>query len=106
LGQRSIWSIGCHFADAVVADWHNVLIGVRQDVRFDFSNSAIIRDDTGAIVKNMWQQDAMFMRATMRVGSHLTTPGHQPGTAGTPVPIVTTNRPIGLILWTRCRATC
>jgi hypothetical protein len=67
-----------------VADWHNVLIGVRQDVRFDFSNSAIIQDDTGAIVKNMWQQHAMSMRATMRVGYHLTTPVTQPGTAGPP----------------------
>lgn len=38
---------GTTAADVVVADWQNVLIRVRQDLRFDFSNSAVLQDDTG-----------------------------------------------------------
>lgn len=76
-------------ADIVVADWKNVLIGVRSDLRFDFSNSAVIQDETGAITNNMWQRDSTSMRAVMRLGYHLATPVTQSGTAGVPVSVVT-----------------
>lgn len=80
-------------ADVVVADWQNVLIGVRQDLTFDFSNSAVLQDDTGAIVNNMWQRDSTSMRAVMRVGYHLAQPVTQSGTAGVPVSVVVPSGP-------------
>lgn len=76
-------------ADVVVADWSNVLIGVRQDITFDFSNSAVITDASGAVVNNMWQRDSTSMRAVMRVGYHLAQPVTQSGTSGVPVAVVT-----------------
>jgi hypothetical protein len=55
-------------ADVVVADWSNVLSGVRQDIHFDFSNGAVITDGTGAIVNNMWQRDSTSVRHVGRAG--------------------------------------
>lgn len=80
-------------ADVVVAAWDNVLIGVRQDITFDFSNSAVIQDEDGNIVQNAWQRDCTSMRAVMRVGYHLAQPTTQSGTAGVPVAIVTPGSP-------------
>lgn len=80
-------------ADVVVADWKNVLLGVRQDIRFDFSNSAVIQDDQGKIVQNMWQRDSTSMRATMRIGYHLAQPVTQSGEAGVPVSVVVPSSP-------------
>ncbi|HEX2299408.1 MAG TPA: phage major capsid protein [Pseudonocardiaceae bacterium] len=75
-------------ADIVVADWRNVLIGVRQDLAFEFSNSAVITDEDGAVVHNMWQRDSTSMRAVMRIGYHLAQPAAQSGEAGVPVAVV------------------
>ena len=75
-------------ADLVIADWSNVLLGVRQDIRFEFSNSAVITDETGAIVNNMWQRDSTSMRAVMRIGYHLAQPATGANTRGVPVSVV------------------
>ncbi|WP_433506760.1 phage major capsid protein [Pseudonocardia halophobica] len=75
-------------ADVVVADWSNVLIGIRQDLTIDFSNSAVITDEDGNITNNMFQRDSTAMRAVMRVGYHLAQPVTQSGTASVPVAIV------------------
>lgn len=80
-------------ADVIVADWSNVLLGMRQDLTFDFSNSAVIQDDSGAIVNNAWQRDSTCMRAVMRVGYHLAKPANQSGVQGTPVAVVTPASP-------------
>jgi HK97 family phage major capsid protein len=80
-------------AEVIVADWDNVLIGVRQDLTFEFSNSAVIQDETGAIVNNAWQRDSTSMRAVMRVGYHLARPVTQSGTAGVPVSVVVPSAP-------------
>ncbi len=50
----------------IVADWAQVAIGIREDVTVDFSNSAIIQDDTGAIQFNAWQQDMTIGRFVAR----------------------------------------
>lgn len=76
-------------ADVVVADWRNVLLGVRQEMTVSFSESAVITNDAGVVQSNMWQQDSTSMRAVMRVGYHLAQPVTQSGTAGVPVAVVT-----------------
>lgn len=80
-------------ADVIVAAWDHVLIGVRSDITFDFSNSAVIQDENGAIVNNAWQRDSTSMRAVMRVGYHLAQPVTQSGTAGVPVSVVVPGSP-------------
>lgn len=54
--------------DAIVGDWSYLVIGLRQDIRFDLSDSAILQDGTGAIIANAFQDDLIAMRAYMRLG--------------------------------------
>jgi hypothetical protein len=54
--------------DAIVGDWRYLVIGIRQDIRFDLSDSAILQDNTGAIIANAFQDDLIAMRAYMRLG--------------------------------------
>lgn len=47
-------------------DWEQVVIGVRQDITLDFSNSASISDASGAIQVNAFQQDSTIGRVVAR----------------------------------------
>jgi HK97 family phage major capsid protein len=47
-------------------DWSQVIIGVRQDITLDFSNSASISDASGAIQLNAFQQDSTIGRVVAR----------------------------------------
>jgi hypothetical protein len=80
-------------AEVIVADWGNVLIGMRQDMTVTFSNSATLQDETGAIVNNMFQRDSTAMRCVMRVGYHLATPVSADNTENVPVAVVLPGSP-------------
>jgi HK97 family phage major capsid protein len=47
-------------------DWTKLVLGVRQDLRFDVSDVATLID--GTTVHSMFQEDSVAMRAYMRVG--------------------------------------
>jgi HK97 family phage major capsid protein len=53
-------------AELLVADWDQVVVGVRQDVQVDFSKDASIFDASGALQYNAFQQDGMIARFTAR----------------------------------------
>lgn len=52
---------------ALVGGWENVIVGVREDITYDMSDSAVITDDTGAVTFNSFQQDSQLMRGYWRV---------------------------------------
>lgn len=52
----------------IAADWGQFMLGIRQDVEVDFSNSAVIQDANGDIQFNAWQQRGMVGRFTARYG--------------------------------------
>jgi HK97 family phage major capsid protein len=54
-------------ASALVGNWNNAMLGIRQDLTFDMFSEGVITDESGAIVVNLMQQDARAMRAVMRV---------------------------------------
>jgi HK97 family phage major capsid protein len=54
--------------DALVGDWDYLLVGVREDIRFDLSEEAILQDNAGEIIANAFQDDLTAMRCYMRVG--------------------------------------
>lgn len=54
--------------DAVVGDWDYLLVGVREDITFDLSDSAVLQDGTGEIIANAFQDDMTAMRCYIRVG--------------------------------------
>jgi hypothetical protein len=76
-------------ADVVVAEWDSILVGVRQDITFEFSNSAVITDENGVVQSNMWQQDSTSMRCVMRLAYTMLKPATASGSRGVPVAVVT-----------------
>lgn len=52
----------------IAADWSQFMLGIRQEVEVDFSNSAVIQDANGDIQFNAWQQRGMVGRFTARYG--------------------------------------
>lgn len=61
-------------ATALVGDWSQLHIGVRQDMQFTMSNSAIITDQSANVVYNAYQQDGEILRVCMRLGYLVTDP--------------------------------
>lgn len=75
---------------AIVADWNNVVIGVRQDVTIENFDQGIVTDDTGKVTANAISQNMRILRMIMRVGYLLATPitNSVSGDPGTPVAVV------------------
>lgn len=55
-------------ASLIAGDWSKVVIGLRQDIRYEIFREGVISNAEGAIVFNLMQQDMVALRATMRVG--------------------------------------
>ena len=77
--------------DAIVGDWQCLVIGVREDIRYDMSDSAILTDGAGAIIANAFQDDLVALRCFMRMGAAI---GRPVATDGTPA------EPFSLVDWT------
>ncbi len=74
--------------DAIVGDWSKLVIGVRQDIRFEMSDSAILQDATGAIIANAFQDDLVAMRVYLRMGAAIGRPVASDGTPSEPFSLV------------------
>lgn len=59
---------------AVVGDWSKLIYAMRQDITYDIADQAVIQDGAGTIVYNLFQQDMVALRATMRLGFALPNP--------------------------------
>jgi HK97 family phage major capsid protein len=53
---------------AIVGDFDEFVVGVRQDITLKVLTEAVIQDNTGAIIYNLAQQDMTALRLTFRVG--------------------------------------
>jgi hypothetical protein len=51
---------------AIAADWSQIILGVRQDITMKIFREGVIQDDTGAIMYNLMQQDAVAARFVAR----------------------------------------
>jgi HK97 family phage major capsid protein len=71
--------------DAVVGDFSQAIIGVRQDLMWKMLDQAVITDDTGAVKINLPQQDSQALRVTARFGYAVANPKtHAPGASPYP----------------------
>jgi HK97 family phage major capsid protein len=70
--------------DALVGDWTYLLVGLRQDVTFDRSDSAVLQDGTGEIIANAFQDDLTAFRCYLRVGVAIGQPLNAKGVAIAP----------------------
>lgn len=55
-------------------DWTKAIVGVRQDITFKMFDQGVISDDSGNVVLNLMQQDAVAMRVVMRVAYAMANP--------------------------------
>ena len=61
-------------SDAVVGAWENLLVGIREDIRFDVSEEGVLVDDAGVIQVSAFQDDMTLVRIYMRLGVVIGTP--------------------------------
>jgi HK97 family phage major capsid protein len=50
----------------VLGDYSQAMLGVRQDITFDVTNSGVIADDNGAVILSAFQQDSLILRVVAR----------------------------------------
>lgn len=54
-------------AELIAGDWSKAIIGLRQDISFKMFTEGVITDNSNAVVMNLMQQDAVALRAVMRL---------------------------------------
>jgi hypothetical protein len=69
---------------AVGGQWNLAAIGTRQDITYKVLDQAVISDDTGKVILNLAQQDAVALRVTARFGFAVGVPATRVGTSGYP----------------------
>lgn len=55
-------------AQLIAGDWSYSIVGMRQDISFKVFTEGVISDGAGNVVLNLMQQDAVALRAVMRMG--------------------------------------
>lgn len=79
----------------VVGDRNAAIIGVRQDIQYEMFREGVISDGDGKVILNLMQQDAVALRATMRVGYAVANPANRiqgdggSGASGFPFAVLT-----------------
>lgn len=58
----------------IAGDWSQLVYSMRQDITFEYSDQAVITDATGKVVYNLFQQNAVALKASMRLGFALPNP--------------------------------
>jgi HK97 family phage major capsid protein len=54
-------------AQLIAGDWDDAIVGTRQDISFSMFDQGVISDDTGKVILNLMQQDAVAMRVVIRL---------------------------------------
>lgn len=61
-------------ASMIGGQFHNAIVGMRQDMSFQLFTEGVVSDDTGKIVVNLMQQDSKALRVVMRLGFAIANP--------------------------------
>lgn len=84
---------GAWLADvkAIVGDWSQLVVGVRQDLTFKVLDQAVLTDSQGNVTLNLAQQDSVALRCVMRVGFAVPVPvSHEAGASRYPFAVLAT----------------
>lgn len=61
--------------------WNQLVWAMRQDITFTIANQAVIQDNSGATLYNLFQQDMVALRAVIRLGFALPNPINRANTS-------------------------
>jgi HK97 family phage major capsid protein len=78
----SFSQVGGTFADFFTGDWDNLIIGVRQDIRYTMDPSAVIADDTGKVLISGFQDNTTPLKVWARFGCAIMSPVTQRAPGG------------------------
>jgi HK97 family phage major capsid protein len=87
-------------AELLMGDFSKAMIGVRQDISFKMFTEGVVSNDSGKVILNLMQQDAVAMRMVMRL-AYATV---NPVTILNPSSGITARWPFGAILPTTATA--
>lgn len=88
------WNYSNTGAEILAGDFSKAIIGVRQDISFKMFDQSVISNDSGKVILNLMQQDAVAMRMVMRL-AYATV---NPVTILNPSSSITARWPFGAIL--------
>lgn len=76
---------------AIVGDWSQLVVGIRQDLTFKVLDQAVLTDGAGNVTLNLAQQDSIALRCVMRVAFAVPVPvSHEAGSSRYPFAVITT----------------
>jgi hypothetical protein len=75
------------FELALLGDWDYVVVGLREDIRFELSTDGVLTDGAGAVTISAFESDTTLLRCYMRVGLVVGLPLGYDGTAVKPLAV-------------------
>ena len=86
--MRGLWpASGVGAAEAIVGDWSQAILGIRQDLTYKVITEGVIQDNSGVIQYNLPQQDMIALRVVFRCAFQTAnTLNYDNGNAGTRYP--------------------
>jgi HK97 family phage major capsid protein len=94
------WNASATGAELLMGDFSKAMIGVRQDISFKMFTEGVVSNDSGKVILNLMQQDAVAMRMVMRL-AYATV---NPVTILSPGSSITARWPFGAVLPTTATA--
>src|SRR5215469_12446602 len=88
------WQMPTAGALLLAGDFYKAIIGIRQDISFKMFTEGVISDDTGKVILNLMQQDAVAMRMVMRLAYATVNPATRMNSSRT----ITQRWPFGAVL--------
>jgi HK97 family phage major capsid protein len=85
--RNGSWDAG---VKAIVGDWSQLVVGIRQDLTFKVLDQAVLTDGAGNVTLNLAQQDSVALRCVMRVAFAIPVPvSHEAGSSRFPFAVIT-----------------
>jgi hypothetical protein len=72
--MRGLWPTAVSTVEAIIGDFTQLVIGVRQDFTYKLITEGVITDAGGLVTFNLPQQDMVALRVTFRLGWQIANP--------------------------------